>query len=420
MPHAGDQLDLDVVQPVAGGRMLARHEGQVVLVSGAIPGERVTAVVERVTRQMIWARTVDVPEPSPDRRAPICDPACGGSSYAHVAYERQRALKAAIIADAFRRIAKVTLDASPAVAASPESAYRLRARLHVRQRRAGFFREGPHDLCDATDTGQLHPHAAAATASTMSALGARAAECESLIVAETVAGSERVVHLVPHPGARLDDLGTTLNAVPHATGITTFARGRMVTLAGTPTITETVSPPGPSLSRHAPSFFQGNRFLVGALASRVVDLARGERVVDLYSGVGLFALGIAARGAEVLAVEGDEMSGADLVRNAEALTATVDVLRAPVEDALQEAPATRPDTIVVDPPRTGLSPAALEGVLRWEAARVVYVSCDPPTLARDAKMLLAGGCQLTSLEAFDFFPNTPHVETLAVFDQRTR
>jgi 23S rRNA (uracil1939-C5)-methyltransferase len=194
----------------------------------------------------------------------------------------------------------------------------------------------------------------------------------------------------------------------------------MVTLAGTPTITETVSPPGPSLSRHAPSFFQGNRFLVGALASRVVDLARGERVVDLYSGVGLFALGIAARGAEVLAVEGDEMSGADLVRNAEALTATVDVLRAPVEDALQEAPATRPDTIVVDPPRTGLSPAALEGVLRWEAARVVYVSCDPPTLARDAKMLLAGGCQLTSLEAFDFFPNTPHVETLAVFDQRTR
>lgn len=410
--------------------MLARHDGQVVLVSGAIPGERVTAIVERVTRQVIWARTADIREASADRRAPVCDPACGGLSYAHISYERQRALKALVIADAFRRIAKATLDAPPAVAASPESGYRLRARLHVRQRRVGFFREGTHDLCDASDTGQLHPDASAAIASTMAALGARASECESLIVAENVAATERVLHLVPHPGARLDDLGPALHEVQNTTGMSTTARGRVATLTGSATVTDALGTAGPSLSRHAASFFQGNRFLVGALASRVVELARGDRVVDLYSGVGLFALGIAARGADVLAVEGDEMSGADLVRNAEAQDALssigsersgggrVDVVRAPVEDALQESPSMQPGTIVVDPPRTGLSSAALAGVLRWQAERIVYVSCDPPTLARDAKALLAGDFELISIEAFDFFPNTPHVETLAVFDRR--
>src|SRR6188474_2050412 len=140
MPKPGDSLDLDVTQPVAGGRMLARHEGQVVLVSGAIPGERVTAIVERVTRQVIWARLADVRDASPDRRDPVGDPACGGLAYACIAYDRQRALKALVIADAFRRIAGITLEAPPAVAASPETGYRLRARLHVRKGRAGFFR----------------------------------------------------------------------------------------------------------------------------------------------------------------------------------------------------------------------------------------------------------------------------------------
>ena len=406
--------------------MLARHEGQVVLVSGAIPGERVTAIVDRVTRQVIWARTADVLDASPDRREPACDPACAGLAYAYIAYERQRTLKALVIADAFRRIAGITLEALPAVSASPETEYRLRARLHVRRGHAGFFREGTHDVCDAASTGQLHPDATAAVASTMAAVGARAAGCESLFVAENVDASARVVHLVPHPGGRLDDLAPALADVRHTTGITTSARGRLVTLAGKPTVTDSartldVRTSDLVVSRHAPSFFQGNRFLVGALASRVLEHARGDRVVDLYSGVGLFALGIAARGAAVLAVEGDEMSSGDLVRNAEALDgAGLDVVRAPVEDALSETPAMRPDTIVVDPPRTGLSPAALAGVLRWNPARIVYVSCDPPTLARDAKAIVSGGWELTSIEAFDFFPNTPHVETLAVFDQRGR
>jgi len=170
-------------------------------------------------------------------------------------------------------------------------------------------------------------------------------------------------------------------------------------------------------ARRATSFFQGNRYLLGALVRRVMDAAAGERVVDLYSGVGLFALPLAARGSRVIAVEGDPSSGADLVENALPLADRIRVLRGSVEDAvvLRDLPA--PDVVVLDPPRTGASPEALAGLLAWSAPRIVYVSCDPPTLARDSARLLAAGYRLQSIDAFDCFPNTPHVECVAVFEK---
>jgi predicted RNA-binding protein with TRAM domain len=120
-----DLLDLHVERPVAGGRMLARHDGHIVFVSGAIPGERVRVRVGRASRQSLWAETVEVIDPSPDRREPPCDPACGGLAFAHIRYDRQRTLKGQILADAFRRLARSPSDA-PHVAGSPEVAYRLR------------------------------------------------------------------------------------------------------------------------------------------------------------------------------------------------------------------------------------------------------------------------------------------------------
>ena len=410
--------------------MLARRDGQVALVAGAIPGERVTAVVERVNRQVIWATVDRVAEPSPHRRPSSVDPACGGLSYGHIEYPHQLALKGQVIADAFRRIGKLPLGAAPEIAASPETGYRLRARLHVRQGRAGFFREGTHSLCDAAATGQLAPTAMAAADATVRALASRVAECESLIVAETVRRDARVVHLVGHPGARLRDLATRLTLPDDVRGVTTDTGEGVVTLAGDPAVVDTADALGmektdPALAtrplswtRRAASFFQGNRYLVGALARRVAELAGSERVADFYSGVGLFALMLAARGARVVAVEGDPVSGEDLEANAADWGDRVDVVRAAVESVLDETPSTPPDVVVVDPPRSGLSPQATAGVIRWNAPRVVYVSCDPPTLARDAALLVKAGYQLRSLEGFDFFPNTPHVETLAVFDQR--
>ncbi|HEX7778882.1 MAG TPA: TRAM domain-containing protein, partial [Vicinamibacterales bacterium] len=196
----------DPDRPVAGGRMLARMEGRVVFVAGAIPGEQVVVRVTRATKHALWADVVEVVTPSPDRRQPPGDPACGGLAYAHVRYERQLQLKSEVIADAFRRLAGITLGAPPPVAGSPERGYRLRARLHVRNGRAGFFREGTHQLCDAGTTGQLLPETLPAVERLLASLGSRTAECDAIVVAENVAATERVLHLEPREGARLDDL----------------------------------------------------------------------------------------------------------------------------------------------------------------------------------------------------------------------
>ncbi len=145
-------------------------------------------------------------------------------------------------------------------------------------------------------------------------------------------------------------------------------------------------------------------------------LPEGE-VVDLYAGVGLFSISLAHAGREgIVAVEGNRTSVNDLMANASACGQSVRVVVGSVEDFLASS---RSDahTIIVDPPRTGMSRAAMEAVIRAAARRVVYVSCDPPTLARDARRLLDAGYRLSSLRAFDLFPNTPHVETICVFDR---
>jgi tRNA/tmRNA/rRNA uracil-C5-methylase (TrmA/RlmC/RlmD family) len=157
MARPGDSVSLTIEKPAAGGRMIARLDGQIVLVGGAIPGERVTARVERVGKGVVYAATTSVEEASPDRRPVRGDPECGGCLYAHVSYQRQLALKSDVIADAFARIAKLPLAQPVHVEPSPEDGYRMRARLHMRGQRYGFFREGTHDLCDARATRQLLP-----------------------------------------------------------------------------------------------------------------------------------------------------------------------------------------------------------------------------------------------------------------------
>src|SRR5947208_6753727 len=128
----GQTLSLTIEKPAAGGRMIARMNGQVVLVSGAIPGERVRARIERVGKGVAYANTVEVEAPSADRREGFGDLQCGGSLYGHIAYERQLDIKSQVIADAFGRIGRLPVAARVPVSSSREEGYRMRARLHVR------------------------------------------------------------------------------------------------------------------------------------------------------------------------------------------------------------------------------------------------------------------------------------------------
>ena len=172
------------------------------------------------------------------------------------------------------------------------------------------------------------------------------------------------------------------------------------------------------LQHHAQAFFQGNRFLLSPLAGRVLSLVPPGPVVDLYAGVGLFAASLAAAGRErVVAVEGDRAAAADLRANASPFGDVLSPVEMPVEGYLGSHPVSGESTIIVDPPRTGMSREASEAIARQACRRLIYVSCDVATLARDTRRLIDAGHRLVHLEAFDLFPNTAHVETIAVFER---
>jgi 23S rRNA (uracil1939-C5)-methyltransferase len=414
MLRPGDVLPLTIEKPAAGGAMIARHEGRVVLVSGAFPGERVRARLVRVAKGVAHAETVAIDEPSSDRRVPFGDPLCGGCVYGHIAYPRQLEIKSQVIADAFTRIGRLELPAPVAVAGSPEDGYRMRARLHVRGSRVGFFREGTHDLCDARATHQLLPATLDMLERLMAAIRSIGVDAvREVELSENVDASERVVHLETS-----ESLDTRLV-------------DKLVSMDGLtpgPYVTDTIMIGDAALKvrRHVLAFFQGNRYLLRDLVAHVTDrVPIAAPLLDLYAGVGLFSVAAAVRhGARTVAVEGDRVAFEDLSANASTAGANLTAVRAAVEaigegsfkaDGLLRGGGSLFEAVIVDPPRTGMSPDALAGVLRLCAARLIYVSCDVATLARDARRIVDAGYTIDRADAFDLFPNTPHVETVIVF-----
>ena len=436
MLSPGSEIEIVPEKPVAGGSMLARHEGRVVLVRGAIPGERVRVRIERTSRDVAHAVAVDILEPHADRREPPIDAGCGGNAFAHIAYRRQLALKTEIVSDAFARIARMTVPAPVPIASSPERGYRMRARLHVQGSRAGFYREGTHELCDPATSGQLQPEATEAIqhiARTLYAGGAGSAVVLGIELAENIAADQRAVHVEfrDDPSSWL----TGLDAIEGLTGLSWShaADPRTHVVTGSPYVTDgldirplgqqatdserrSTSEVGPvRVHRHVRAFFQANRYLLSELVERVLFRVPEGPVVDLYAGVGLFAVALAStRREDVVAVEGDAISAHDLTANAAACERPFAAHHLSVEQYLRESPRVPLRTVVLDPPRTGLSKETAASLLRHQPRRLVYVSCDVATLARDVRVLTEAGYELTWLEAFDLFPNTAHIETLAV------
>jgi 23S rRNA (uracil1939-C5)-methyltransferase len=443
MLTAGAQLELSLEKPVAGGRMLARHDGQIVLVAGAIPGERVRARIDRVNKGMAFATTVSVVQPSSARRETVGDPLCGGMVYAHVAYAEQAAIKRDVLRDALRHGGRIDWTGELPVTSSPEHGYRMRARLHVRKGRVGFFREGTHDLCECAGTGQLLPDSIETVRAFVDATPRAVRDAiDAIELTESIAADERVLHMLWAPHARVNALPLDeiwrldqSSAPSKLTGVScdTPSTGLARTVAGQPWVSDPLdalvqsapsTPPSTTrLRRHAASFFQANRYLVPNLVAAVHRAAGDSNgpIIDLYAGVGLFAITLAAArpDARIIAVEGDPSSARDLAANAETLSG-IEVEHSSVEHYLERLASTStepPSTLIVDPPRTGMSKQALDGVLRARASRLVYVSCDVATLSRDLRRMIDAGYRLDHLEAFDLFPNTAHVESLAVLSK---
>lgn len=420
-----DRVTLAIEKPAAGGWMIARHEGQVVLVAGAIPGERVVADITRADRSVAYATAIDIVEPDADRRPWPGDWTCGGASYAFISYSRQLALKGEVVADAFARIGRLPLDAPVGVTGSEERGYRMRARLHVQDGRIGFFREATHELCDPASTGQL----ALETCSVLDHVRLRlkklgAGQVSAIELAENAPMTERALHLQLRPAHGLKTSAyASLAGTRGLTGLTcAMSTGAAtVRLGGEPFVHDTVS--GATIRRHVRSFFQGNRYLLQTLADAVresVSAGPEDLLLDLYSGVGLFAAALAAAGWQrIVAVEGDRLSADDLAANARPFEGRLAAHGRSVEEYLRRHEGAPAASVIVDPPRTGMSREALDAVVAHGAQQIVYVSCDVATLARDARRMVNAGYTLGSVRAFDLFPNTPHVETLVTFTRTT-
>ena len=423
MLNPGQTLALSIEKPAAGGRMIARVDGQVVLVAGAIPGEVVTARVERVGRGVAYADVVSVEQQSGDRRPVSADPLCGGCVYSHITYARQLAVKGLVIEDAFTRIGRLPPPNAVTVAGGAEEGYRMRARLHVRGGQIGFFREGSHELCDARVTGQLRSD----TCDTLDRLAAGLrslgmAGVREIELSENLDASQRVVHLetsAPINPSALSGLGMSEGLSGLTVSAAVPGRGpRAEVVSGSPYVMDVLGVDGRdvTLRRHVLAFFQANRFLLPSLVKHVVDhVQNGARVLDLYAGAGLFSVAAAqSRQAQVIAVEGDRAGADDLSANAAGTQGLVKAVHSPVEAFVGRQHNT-PAVVIVDPPRTGMTTEALNGAIGLKAPTVVYVSCDVATLARDARKLVDAGYRLEHVAGFDLFPNTPHVESVATF-----
>jgi tRNA/tmRNA/rRNA uracil-C5-methylase (TrmA/RlmC/RlmD family) len=404
-----EELELEVGAVAAGGACVARApDGRVVFVRHTLPGERVRAVVTQTTKSYLRADAVEVLDPSPDRVTPPCPYArpgrCGGCDWQHVALPRQRLLKADLVAEQLRRLAGIDRDLVVEEVPGDEAGLRWRTRVQFavdREGRAGLHRHRSHDLelvdacLIATDDVE------AVGAERLSWPGAKAIEV-------TAAGEQRVVHVT----GRIADLpevdaGLVVNdkarRVPHGVRHTVLDRTFEVSAGG---------------------FWQVHPGAATALATAVLDgldPQAGDRVVDLYAGVGLLAALLGDRvGSEgsVLALEGDPRACADAARNT-ADQPQVKVRTTAIDASTVANRIGRPDLVVLDPPRAGAGTDVSTAIVGLAPRRVAYVACDPATFARDLKVFLDAEWELSSLRAFDLFPMTEHVELVAVLSSRS-
>jgi 23S rRNA (uracil1939-C5)-methyltransferase len=421
--RVGQTVEATIEKSVYRGRGLARVGGRVVFVPRAHTGDRVRGRVREVRAGWAEASLEDVLSPASERRASPCPyvPRCGGCVYQDLGYEAQLRAKQDILRESLAR-AGAPWEGPIAVRASPERGWRLRVALHFaggdEGLRLGLRQEGTRRVVDLEACLQLSDGMNQTLREIRSALARRPEtwpRLQGVDVLESPDGEVRVAAvsttLAPPEAPGLAFVG---REVPGLAGFGVEAgQGRLQWLVGSPHVEATVlSLP---MRVHVRSFFQANRFLYEPLAQAVLDLLPGSgRALDLYAGVGLFALPLAARdGGEVVAVERAPSAAADARANARRhRLGGVRVVRRDVRDALASTRPVPGERVVIDPPRTGLERDVVELVAARRPEAVVYVSCDPPTLGRDLARLAVHGLRPDTVQVFDLFPDTFHLETV--------
>jgi 23S rRNA (uracil1939-C5)-methyltransferase len=441
----GAEVEVTIDTLAYGGNGVARLDGYVLFVSGAVPGDRVRARVVKRKRHYGEARTVEVLQPGPDRIAPVADHP--GAPWQVLPYERQLQIKAEQVEDALRRIGHLDgFDLEEIVPAEQQWRYRNKAEFSFGTDEAGTLHLGFHppgrwDLVAPMEECLLISERADAArravldwarAQGLSAIDRRTHHglLRNLVVREGRRTGQLQVRLVtgPAPDDALDL--ESLSAAVDAEGLfwtrtdqlaETTAGGETSLVSGVATLEEELC--GLSFAISPEAFFQTNTEMAERLygiAREYAGLTGFERVYDLFCGIGTIGLSLAPRAGEVWGVEivpeavADAINSARTndVRNAKFFAGDV---RTSMRDLVEQAG--RPDVVVVDPPRAGLSQKIVRRIIEAAPKRVVYVSCNPTTLAPNAAQLAEAGYVLKRVRPVDMFPQTPHIECVALLDR---
>jgi 23S rRNA (uracil1939-C5)-methyltransferase len=442
-PRRGDELVLTVDRLAYGGNGVARREdGFVVFVAGAVPGDRVRAVVGKSKKAYAEARSVELLEPSPDRIPAVADHP--GAPWQVLPYPRQLEVKQEQVEDALTRIGRLEgYELEPIVPAIEE--WRYRNKLEYSFGTAddgslvcGFHAPGrwdrilPIDDCMlASERGNAVREQAVAELRRQG-LGAwdrrtQQGFLRNLVVREGRRTGELQVRLVTSPGKL--DADAFIDAVDadhlfwtQTAGLGESTQGGETTLlSGGPQLAEQLG--GLRFLISPEAFFQTNTEMAEALYGHAADVAalRGhERVFDLYCGIGTIGLSLAARAREVVGVEIVEPAVADAIENARLNEITnASFFAGDIRLAMRELVerAGKPDVAVIDPPRAGLSQKVVRRIIEAGPQRIVYVSCNPTTLAPNAAQLVEAGWTLKHVRPVDMFPQTPHIECVALLER---
>jgi tRNA/tmRNA/rRNA uracil-C5-methylase (TrmA/RlmC/RlmD family) len=432
-PWLGREIELDVGPVAPGGHCVARHEGRVVFVRHALPGERVVAlVIEDRGGGFCRADAVRVLAASADRVEPPCPHAgpgrCGGCDWQHASADAQRALKAAVVREQLARLAGLP-DVPVTVEALPGGLLGWRTRVRYAIDPAGRTALRRHRSHELEPVGHCPLGTDAVSAATGDRDWPPGAEIEVVgsgptVVLAAASGDDPRARAGKDPRAAAgEDLRAAAGEDPRAAAgeDPRPAAGGSV-LAGPPRVREHAA--GRDWELAATGFWQVHPAAADALSACVLDFlapAPGETALDLYAGAGLFAGVLAAAvgpSGHVLAVEADPQAAADARTNLAAADGggAVEVRTGRVSAGLLGGVGIVPDVAVLDPPRAGAGPDVLTALLALRPRAVAYVSCDPASLARDLRAAVDAGWRLARLRAFDCFPMTQHVETVALLE----
>jgi 23S rRNA (uracil1939-C5)-methyltransferase len=446
-------MDVTIEKLIYGGDGLAHHEGSTVFIPFVLPAERVTAMPVEQKKKFVRARVEHLLEPSPQRALPPCPHfgVCGGCNYQHIPYQAQLKYKTEILRETLRRVGRIEWTEEIKAHASPPWSYRNRAQWKVRppsepaspgesgqaDSRApdktgakldiGYFRANSTALCAVENCAILSPLLLKTLLSLQEALasGTLPRELREIEAFSNESANEQSTSgdyalllsatFAGFPSRIAEHADTIRRIVPEAASILFHdpSRDRMELFG--PGFLETRAAGRKYRVGHF-SFFQVNRFLVDRLVQTVCDYESGRLALDLFAGVGLFSIPLAQRFERVISVESNPAATRDLEVNMRG-QGTIEARTADV-DRFLERNKERPELVVLDPPRDGLTPDAARRLGRLQPARITYVSCEPPTLARDLAVLKEAGYDCSEIYMFDLFPQTFHMEAVVRLRRR--